>query len=54
MSATTIVVSGSDTAAARDQPYFNYGTVYSNYRPAYSPSYRWHEKPSAYRPFNPY
>jgi hypothetical protein len=54
MSATTIVVSGSDTAAAQDQPYFNYGTAYSNYVTPYSPRYRWPEKPNAYRPFYPY
>ena len=54
MSATTVVVSGSNTAAARDQPYFNYGTAYSNYRTPYSPGRRWLENPNAYRPFYPY
>jgi lipoprotein-anchoring transpeptidase ErfK/SrfK len=54
MTATTIVVSGTDTAAVRDQPYFNYGTAYSNYGTPYSSSYRWPEKPNAYRPFYPY
>jgi hypothetical protein len=50
MSATTIVVSGSNTAAAQEQPYFNYGTTYGT---PYSPGYRWPEKPNAYRPFYP-
>ena len=54
MTATTIVVSGSDTAVTRDQPYVNYGTAYSNYGTPYAPGYRWPEKPSAYRPFYPY
>ena len=54
MSATRIVVSGSDLAATRDQPYFNYGTAYSNYGTPYAPGYRWPEKPNAYRPFYPY
>jgi hypothetical protein len=54
MSATRIVVSGSDTAVTRDQPYFNYGTAYSNYGTPYAPSYRWPGKPNAYRPFYPY
>ena len=54
MSATTIVVSGSNTAAARDQRYFNYGTAYWNYGTPYSPGYRWPENPNAYRPYYPY
>jgi hypothetical protein len=51
MSATTIVVSGSNTAAARELPYSNYGTAYWNYGTPYSPAYRGPQNPNAYRPF---
>ena len=54
MSATRIVVSGSDTAVTRDQPYFNYGTPYSNYGTPYTLGYRRPGKPNAYPPFYPY
>jgi hypothetical protein len=54
MSATTIVVSGSNTVAARELPYSNYGTAYLNYGTPYSPAHRGPQNPNAYRPFYPY